>query len=110
MSHAPDPCAFDSLLLLASGEILLLIDGDTLTILAANAAASEHLGYASEELIGQAIGEFECALSDMFFWDEMRTKSSTHEVESTKYPWAGPALFTSVLIAVIVFFMWFLRA
>ncbi len=82
MSHAPDPCAFDSLLLLASGEILLLIEGETLTILAANAAASEYLGYTNEELIGQAIGEFECALSDMFFWDEMRTKSSTHEVDS----------------------------
>ena len=37
-------------------------------------------------------------------------ESSTHEVEPTKYPWAGPALFTSVLIAVIVFFVWFLRA
>ena len=25
-----------------------------------------------------------------------------------RYPWAGPALFTTVLIAVIVFFVWFL--
>jgi len=33
-----------------------------------------------------------------------------HEGEATKYPWAGPALFASVLIAVIVFFAWFLRA
>lgn len=37
-------------------------------------------------------------------------ESHTHEGEATKYPWAGPALFTSVLIAVIVFFAWFLRA
>lgn len=82
MSPIADPSAFDALLLSASSEILLLIDGETLSILAANAAATEHLGYASEELIGQAIGEFECALSDMFFWDEMRTQNSTHEVES----------------------------
>jgi len=32
-----------------------------------------------------------------------------HECE-TKYPWAGPAFFTAVLIAVIIFFVWFLRA
>ena len=36
-------------------------------------------------------------------------KCNTDEC-GTKYPWAGPALFTSVLIAVIVFFVWFLRA
>jgi hypothetical protein len=37
-------------------------------------------------------------------------EGKTHEGEATKYPWAGPALFTSVLIGVIVFFVWFLRA
>ena len=37
-------------------------------------------------------------------------EGKTHEGEPTKYPWAGPALFTSVLIAVIVFFVWFLMA
>lgn len=35
---------------------------------------------------------------------------NTHECETTKYPWLGPAFFISVLIAVIVFFTWFLRA
>ena len=49
--------------------ILLLIDGDSLAILAANAEARRHMG---DGLIGQAIGEYECALADMFFWDEMR--------------------------------------
>lgn len=28
--------------------------------------------------------------------------------EDSKYPWAGPALFGVVLVAVIVFFWWFL--
>ncbi len=27
-----------------------------------------------------------------------------------KYPWAGPALFTAVALALIVFFWWFLSA
>ena len=31
------------------------------------------------------------------------------ECGTTKYPWAGPAFFTAVLIAVIVFFVWFLK-
>ncbi len=28
--------------------------------------------------------------------------------ETQKYPWAGPALFVSVLIALLIFFTWFL--
>jgi hypothetical protein len=32
------------------------------------------------------------------------------ECGGTKYPWAGPTFFTAVLIGVIVFFIWFLRA
>lgn len=40
----------------------------------------------------------------------MSTDEHTHEGETTKYPWAGPALFTTTLIGVIAFFVWFLRA
>lgn len=36
--------------------------------------------------------------------------SNTEDCGVTKYPWAGPAFFTAVLIALIVFFVWFLRA
>ena len=43
-------------------------------------------------------------------WNMSADEHNAHEIEATKYPWAGPALFTSVLIAVIVFFAWFLRA
>jgi len=28
--------------------------------------------------------------------------------EEEKYPWAGPALFITVLIALLIFFAWFL--
>lgn len=73
---------FDALLLQGSGEILLLIDGDSLTILAANPAAFKLLGYASADLIGQPIGEFECALSDLFFWDELHTYAGERTAQS----------------------------
>ena len=33
---------------------------------------------------------------------------NSEESEQEKYPWAGPALFTTVLIAMIAFFVWFL--
>ncbi len=82
MSHPTDQNQYDSILLQASSEILLLLDGDSLTVLAANNAACQHLGYTLDALIGQTIGEFECALSDMFFWDEMRGQSSVVNVES----------------------------
>lgn len=35
---------------------------------------------------------------------------NAHEYGTTKYPWVGPAFFMLVLIAVIVFFVWFSRA
>jgi len=30
------------------------------------------------------------------------------ELEQDKYPWLGPAIFTAVLIALTLFFVWFL--
>ncbi len=73
---------YADLLLQGSDEILLLIDGQSLHILALNDAALHQLGYAREAMIGQPVGEFECALSDMFFWDELQGKASVVGVES----------------------------
>ncbi len=70
------------LLLDASGEILLLLDAATLVIVDANAGATALLGWPREALLGQPIGEFECALSDMFFWDDMAARESAEGVES----------------------------
>ena len=77
MSTSP-PTPLDSddaaLLLTASREILLLVDGDSMHIVAANPAASRVLGYAPQVLVGMPLADLECALSDMFFWDEMRER------------------------------------
>ena len=70
MSNGADSALLDQLLLQGSSEILLLVAGDSLAILAANPEAQRRMG---EGLVGQAIGEYECALADMFFWDEMRS-------------------------------------
>lgn len=66
-------------LLLAARDMLLLVDGDALTILEANSMALLQLGYTRQQLIGCAMSDLECALSDMFFWDEMpdRPQAST---------------------------------
>jgi len=71
----------DRLLLEASSEILILVDAQTLKIGAANRAALEKLGYSREALIGLPVGEIECALSDIFFWDEVRANHGSSEVE-----------------------------
>ena len=68
---APDAAA---LLLAASREILLLVDGEGMCILSANAAASRALGYPLQALEGMPLTDLECALSDMFFWDEMQDR------------------------------------
>ncbi len=62
-------------MLLGSREMLLLVDGEALRILEANPAALAQLGYARDQLIGSAVSDLECALSDMFFWDEMADRA-----------------------------------
>ena len=73
------------LLLEHGNEILLLVDPLTLRVAAANSAATRHLGYAHGELIGQPITDLECALSDVFYWDDVRQgiAPELHEVEAS---------------------------
>ena len=71
----------DRLLLDASREILILVDAETLRVLAANRAAEERLGYTRAELVGLPVSGVECALSDMFFWDDVRANQGSTEVE-----------------------------
>ncbi|MDB5799158.1 MAG: Hybrid sensor histidine kinase/response regulator [Rhodocyclales bacterium] len=66
-----------------SREILLLVDPGSLQIIAANTAAFKELGYASGELIGRPITDIECALADVFFWEEVRNGGNA-EVTDTE--------------------------
>ena len=66
----------DAALLDACSEIMLLIDPASLEIVAVNAAATRELGYARDELIGRPVTDIECALSDVFFWEEVRNGGS----------------------------------
>jgi PAS domain S-box-containing protein len=82
MSNTTQPALIDATsaqwLMLGAREMLMLLDGESLCILEANDAALSQLGYTRQDLIGKPIGDLECALSDMFFWDEMceRTQAS----------------------------------
>ncbi|MFN7087389.1 MAG: ATP-binding protein [Burkholderiales bacterium] len=75
---------FDRLLLDQSGELLLAVDPQTQQIVAANRAAAELLDYPPAMLVGRAITELEGALSDVFFWDEVRqgARGEVSNVES----------------------------
>ena len=70
---------FDTVLLAAAEEILLLVDPQSLAILATNPATDRLLGYPHDELVGQAITEVECALADLFFWEEVRASGGADE-------------------------------
>ena len=70
-----------NLLLDASKEILILVDLKTLKIIDVNRETSELLGYTISSLIGLPIGEIECALSDLFFWDEVNRLGYSDETE-----------------------------
>ncbi|MBS0357153.1 MAG: response regulator [Proteobacteria bacterium] len=70
---------YQDLLFAAAEEILLLVDPESLVILAANPAASRLLGYPAGSLPGQSITDIECALTDLFFWEEMRAGGGTED-------------------------------
>jgi signal transduction histidine kinase len=72
----------DSILLHASAEILLLIDPASLEIRAANPTAVRLLGYPEEELLGKLITEIECALADVFFWEEVRSGGEASQINA----------------------------
>lgn len=63
---------FDAALLSLSRDLLLLVNPQDLSVVAANPAAERHLGYAPGGLVGVTVTELECALSDLFFWDQVR--------------------------------------
>ncbi len=72
----------DSILLHASAEILLLIDPASLEIRAANPTAVRLLGYPEAELLGKPITEIECALADVFFWEEVRAGGEVSQINA----------------------------
>lgn len=73
----------NALLLGASSEMLLLLDSKTLSIAAASPAAHRQLGYADDALLGRPVGDIECALTDLFFWDEMQSSATTLDAQSS---------------------------
>lgn len=83
----------NELLLDASSEMLLLLDAKTLHIVAASVAAHDKLGHAAGTLLGKPIGDIECALSDLFFWDEMQTNPAARDAQSS-YRKADDSIFS----------------
>ncbi|PLK50391.1 PAS domain-containing hybrid sensor histidine kinase/response regulator [Uliginosibacterium sp. TH139] len=72
----------EAILLDACSEIMLLVDPVSLAIVAASAAATRELGYSREELLGKLITDIECALADVFFWEEVRNGGSAELVDA----------------------------
>ncbi len=66
------PATPDALLLGGCNEILLLVDARDLSIQAVNQGALRHLGHSREALVGRPITDIECALTDVFFWEDVR--------------------------------------
>jgi signal transduction histidine kinase/CheY-like chemotaxis protein len=63
-------------LLAGAHELLWLVDGQTLCVLQASASVEQALGYPLAQLRGMALADLECALGDIFFWDEMAGRAT----------------------------------
>lgn len=71
------------ILLAHSNEMLLLVSPETLEICAANGESYKKLGYTKELLLGKLITDVESALSDIFYWEDVRNGNAIeiHEAE-----------------------------
>lgn len=58
-------------------ELILLVDPATLRITDVNLTACRRLGYSMEQMFQQQITDIECALTDLFFWDEVKQGRSS---------------------------------
>ena len=53
-------------------QMILVVEPDSLRIAMVNRVAVEILGYAREELLEKTILDIECALQDVFYWEDVR--------------------------------------
>ena len=73
----------DRLLLDQASEVLLAVDPATLLIQGANQRALALLGFEPQSLVGRSITDLECALSDIFYWEEVR-QGANGEVDNVE--------------------------
>jgi two-component system NtrC family sensor kinase len=73
---------YESLLLDQTREILLLVDPTTLVICEVSKPTLQRLGYTRNALLGRSITDIECALSDLFYWDEVRHGGSPNVTDT----------------------------
>lgn len=73
---------YASLLLDQTREMLLLVDPNTLVIREVSKPTLQRLGYNRDALLGRSITDIECALSDLFFWDEVRQGGSPNVTDT----------------------------
>jgi two-component system NtrC family sensor kinase len=73
---------YESLLLDQTREILLLVDPITLVIGEVSKPTLQRLGYTHDALLGRSITDIECALSDLFYWDEVRQGGSPNVTDT----------------------------
>jgi two-component system NtrC family sensor kinase len=73
---------YESLLLDQTREILLLVDPTTLAICEVSKPTLLRLGYTLDDLVGRPITDIECALSDLFYWDEVRQSGNANVTDT----------------------------
>jgi diguanylate cyclase (GGDEF)-like protein/PAS domain S-box-containing protein len=92
MNATPNP-ALDVLLLDQAAELLLILEPISLRIRAANRYARERLGH--DDLLGMAITDIACALTDVFYWEAAQA-GDIREIEAAEglFQCADGSLFT----------------
>ena len=65
--------SLERLLLDHAEQMIFLVEPSSLRIVAVNQAAVQSLGYSEPDLLGKSIIDVECALQDVFYWEDVRS-------------------------------------
>ncbi|MBR7800341.1 PAS domain-containing sensor histidine kinase [Undibacterium fentianense] len=70
-------------------EALMVVSAPTLTILEINQRSCDILGRPRSELLGQNLTNIECALQDLFFWDDLSSNPPFDGQRIAESEWLG---------------------
>lgn len=66
-------------------EMILVVDAQTMQVIYADKNASQFLQYSAEQLEGLSLSQIECALQDIFFWDDLLAAADTYRIAESEW-------------------------
>lgn len=70
-----------------SRDAIMVVDAEQLILLDVDQNVCQMLGYARDQLLGQALANVECSLLDVFFWEDLRLQELPNQNRIAETEW-----------------------